>query len=406
VEQMVSPAYDKTLYGVHEHEDKPTNMINKSSLKVGDDSKRNSLFEWHIPPRTPPSPISSLSSVTSSIATSPNATTISSHGSSFPHSLNLASETSSVLGCDESGSPHRGKHSSIKRHQQPKDLSQFKLLESELPKFISKSGVYKANVLRLTLLPFLRQHREESSTSDNIELRIRVLQKWWSSILLTFRERSISNSDRSAYLEGLSGLLARLEWRQCLPVYSELLYDTVRLVIRKLCLNIVPLSVAAFSGKVLAYAYFWAPGVAAVLIYLLAVPQSDIDRIIAASFPSDELCSLEEAINLITDTCSFPAHLSNLIGYGEGKKSRMDSRPTPPPPPRLESMYGPWSRRWASSNSDVFIAFLKHFYSIISTFLPRDLPWNTHLACPGLIVMNSFLLGSLDFVVHPKDRVR
>ncbi|ANB13008.1 hypothetical protein AWJ20_1286 [Sugiyamaella lignohabitans] len=404
---------------------------------------------------TPPSP-------TSSVATSPNATTISSQdgSSSVSRSLNLASPDNLSLYNYGTGSSsgfitpikrRSSRYSAIHRKSMdstspPKDeySREFKILDEDLSKFQSKSGVNRSNVLRLALLPFLRQHRGEenyvkhSNAKELYYYRVKILQKWWNSILAAFKDRSISGSDRSLYLEGLSGLMARLEWRSNPILYQQLLYETMQLVISKLSLKTVPLSVAAFSGKVLAYAFFFAPGIAPILLHLLAVPQHDIDRVISCTFRPDNIASdsasqqfyhhqqpfascasISDATLILTSTCNFPKHLEPLLGYCEGRKSPAalpsksttvynasrfyKSIPAPHPPSAVPNIYGPWSRRWASSNSDVFIAFIKHYYSIISSILPQDLPWNAHVASPGLVILHSFLLGSLDFAVHPHD---
>lgn len=285
-------------------------------------------------------------------------------------------------------------------------------------RFVSKTGIHKANVLRLALLPFLREHRGESAhvSVDEYGFRIKVLKKWWIAILMALNDRTVSGSDRSAYLEGISGLLSRQEWVQQQEdrVYASLLCDTLRLVIQKLCLKSVPLAIAAFSGKVLAYSFFWVPGVAPVLLHMLGIQQSTIDRITSVSFPenggSDDMTTLENAISLVKS--SFPAHLEPLVGKADGindcntKRSRMGGTlPTrrskqPEPPNGLTDLYGPWSRRWTAQNSDVFFAFLKHYYSIMSSLLPAELPWNAHLATPGLIILHASILRGLDFVVH------
>jgi hypothetical protein len=304
---------------------------------------------------------------------------------------------------------------------------EFKTLSSELTKFISKTGVNKANTLRLALLPFLRQRRADlplpsrqdlnrrngGPPPDDIRYRLKVLHKWWTAILSAFPNRQVSGADRSAYLEGLSGLITRREWLHDKTIYSALLYDTVRLVIGKLCLKSLPLSVAAFAGKVLAYvtsspphflptlislqsnnsyAYFYAPKVAPVLLHLLAVSRNTGHRIIKVSLTDGELETFVEMLSP-----EMPDHLLPLMGMVACPEGR------PPTPPGLDVLYGPWVRRWSTPTSDVFYAFLKHYYSIMSEILPPYIPWNCHLAAPGLIVIHAFILNGLDYIVHPKN---
>jgi hypothetical protein len=227
----------------------------------------------------------------------------------------------------------------------------------------------------------------------------------------------VSGSDRPAYLEAISGIMSRSEWTQTTAttryIYESLLYDTVKLIIDKLCLKTVPLSMAAFSGKVLAYSFFWAPGVAPVLLHLLRVSQLDIDRIVEATFTNDDV-SLEDSVNLVRS--NFPLHLAKLVGYTQGLQPRPTRKSSlgpsintikirPNPPPQLPELYGPWARRWIMPSSDVFFAFLKHYYAIISKMLSVDLPWFVHLASPGLIVIQAFLVNQLDHIVRPPKPV-
>lgn len=272
----------------------------------------------------------------------------------------------------------------------------FRVLEQEYHKFTSKTGVHKANVLRLAVLPFLRQQRGEffKATPAESARRARILQKWWAGALgaLRDREKAVSGPDRSAYLEAISGIVSRREWADQPAVYQELLLDTISYIIAKLSLKTVPITFAAFAGKVLAYGYFHAPGVAPALLQLLHVQDNDIERLLAVSFEttSHEFTDLKTAADILQQ--SFPPHLSPLIACTS----------VPSGPSSIPNIYGPWSRRWTSFNSDVFYSFFKHFYTIISQLMPAELPKNAHLAAPGLIIIHAFLLNTLDSVVHPR----
>ena len=292
----------------------------------------------------------------------------------------------------------------------------FKALETEHSRFLSKTGVKKANVLRLALLPFLRQQREDFSkcaSPDDLIHRVLIFQKWWVGILDALRDhdKPVSGSDRAAFLEGIAGLVCRSEWfvhglpEQASSIFVNLLFDTLRFVVSKLALKTVSISFSAFAGKILAYAFFYAPGVAQVLVHLLRVPAVDVRRITKVSFtdvkPSPRHVPLAAAITKVKT--SFPDYLSDLVGLTQASKTTHKS---PPCPPEVPNMYGPWIRRWTSFNSDVFYSFLKHYYTIISQLLPANLPWNAHMASPGLIIIHAFLLGTLDTVIHPRKTIQ
>ena len=338
-----------------------------------------------------------------SVPTETVSTQLPSHQSSIAHT-----RRSSVKRLRSTSTP-------LSRKSKEEWYEDFKLLDSGYHKFMSKSGVNKANVLRLALLPFLRQQRGEfyRATPEEGTRRVCILQKWWAGILsaLRDRDRPVSGSDRSAYLEAISGIVGRNEWTTASGsmrlAFENYLYDTLTYVISKLSLKTVPTTFAAFAGKILAYAFFYAPGVAPVLLHLLHVSKSDVRRLLKVSFPEDHTSShqytdLSSAANLVTT--SFPIHLTHLIA-DETIVSKVGLT-SPPCPTAVPDLYGPWSRRWVCFNSDVFYSFFKHYYTIISRLLPAELPWNAHLASPGLIIIHAFLLGTLDSVVHPRKRTK
>lgn len=277
-----------------------------------------------------------------------------------------------------------------------------KSLESQYHRFMSRTGIHKANVLRLGLLPFLRQFQPEAEpfTQEESSRCIRVLSKWWAGLLCALRDRDrpISGSDRSAYLEAISAIVARNEWRNVENQASFKFYleDTLKFVTSKLSVKTVPLTLDVFAGKILAYAFFYEPGVAQFLLHHLKTSESDASRIIKASFSNDsdtqKFTTLDGAVTFVSPF--FPYHLKNLIGSSKVSKSLQC--------PSIPELNGPWLFRWTSFNSDVFYSFLKHYYTIISCQLPPGLPLNAHMASPGLLIIHSFLLNMLDSVVHPR----
>lgn len=333
---------------------------------------------------------------------------------SFSSSSSLSSPKTLIEDSNSNNDNNNNASTADSNRNFKRDHEEFKMLDSEIGRFCSKTGVHKANVVRLALLPFLREQRAEYSNIlkknlSECSFRIKVLQKWWVSLLSTLRDKChpISNSDRNCYLEAISGLMARDEWNNpsfvnttTRYIYESLLYDTIKLAISKLCLKTVPLSLSAFCGKVLAYGFFFAPGIAPVLIHLLRVSQENIDRIVEVNFNS-ETDELNELSTMIKNY--FPVHITRLIGHAKGINTLNPNDPNnrlrPKAPPQLPDLYGPWTRRWASTNSDVFIAFIKHYYSIISYLLPNNLPLNAHLASPGLIILHSFILGGFESFV-------
>ncbi|KAG5363487.1 hypothetical protein CJU89_2661 [Yarrowia sp. B02] len=228
-----------------------------------------------------------------------------------------------------------------------------KALESALAKFSAKQGTPKANILRIELLTLLRKESSVGIPSEAVG----VFAKWWKAILDALHAHP-SSHDKIAYMEALSKLLDRPEWKEHnSSVFSGLVYQTVRFCAEKLSLKSVPVPLAAFSGKTFAYAFFHCAGVAHQLLAHLQVPTADLER--------------------TGPICDSPV-----------LRPPADGKPQIP--------LGPWIRRWASSVSDTFYSFLKHYYCISGGVeADGELP-------PGWIHIHAFILGSLDAVVRPR----
>lgn len=457
---------------------------------------------------------------------------------SFPSLSSLSSVSSRSHTPDKLRKPLHNKSNSVNVYAKDEFHAEFKQLDSEFSKFSSKSGVNKANALRLTLLTFLRNQVGDSTVDlddsdksqsynpilspqnrnkqvqrgglspSDLTKRAKIFQKWWNGLLeaLKDREHPVAGSDRSAYLEAISGIMSRFEWLelcydsipmpstqtshsttdtpgyaasfkstaslssfasfaaaavnynssedissvhnspgftvqpsavvvspQSCKIYEKLLYETLTWALNRLSLNTVPVSTSAFAGKVLAHSFFFAPGIAAPLLYLLRVSPVLVDRIVSVSFgdskqsqtdyyaaEDNKLATLEQSINQMR--CFFPMHVSNLVGYTYNSTPSFKSTPTtndvssnlqsasckasstgststenksglfnkkspfskksfitnvfntrPPSPQQLSALggdiYGPWVRRWTAFNSDVFHSFLKHYYTILSKIM-------------------------------------
>lgn len=229
-----------------------------------------------------------------------------------------------------------------------------KALESALAKFIAKQGTPKANILRIELLTLLRKETPVGSMPSDA---VNIFAKWWRATLDALHARP-SSHDKIAYMEAISKLLDRPEWKEHnSSVFSALVHQTVRYCSEKLSLKSVPVPLAAFSGKTFAYAFFHCPGVAHQLLAHLQVPAADLER--------------------TGPICDSPV-----------LRPPVDGKPQIP--------LGPWIRRWASSVSDTFYSFLKHYYCISGGVeADGELP-------PGWIHVHAFILGSLDAVVRPR----
>ncbi|KAJ9668119.1 hypothetical protein H2201_001925 [Coniosporium apollinis] len=211
--------------------------------------------------------------------------------------------------------------------------SVFRTLESDLHKFHSKSTSLKANVVRVSLLPFLKTYASHPSIqklrAEDLDRRTVILNKWWTGLLEMLHGRnnqSISGTDRPAILDGITGIMERPEWRLFPSPFcaladrkpspamlrststtslasnaSDFLVESVHhnvrntfiqnllaqmaFVIDKMSLRNAPASTVSFCGKTCAYAFMFCPGVADVLIKLWNPSTNLMKRVVEENGP-------------------------------------------------------------------------------------------------------------------------
>ncbi|ODV78594.1 DUF1765-domain-containing protein [Suhomyces tanzawaensis NRRL Y-17324] len=315
-------------------------------------------------------------------------------------------------------------------------LKQYKHLELELNRFNSKkynpaknSGVLKSNILRTSLLPFLRSghklHRyfpKHSKVYKSLTSVITaILLKWWTSLLANLKTTgplstaastsaalgdsysTIPASDRNAYLECISRIVALDDWSKVdddfFSQYSSLLTSTLEYCIDKMTnLKTLSLSVSAFVGKIFAYSFFTLPHVSNALLFLLNVKQSFFESTSSIITPSSASKASVDHLKSI-----FPLHLHHLINFQgirvASKKQAGFLNCVPPPAHPVNGIKDPngsWVRRWCNCDSNVFNSFFRHYVDIIQKRLSDGFdPDATDLLlvnCPGFNVIFSHIL--------------
>jgi hypothetical protein len=309
----------------------------------------------------------------------------------------------------------------------------FRSLENDFSKFQSKSWSLKTNVVRAALLPFLRNHSLHPSNKnlrlEDLDRRINILNKWWLGILEVLdgrQNQTVSGVDRPVLLEAVIGIMTRPEWRQSpsafapvsdrsrnrstedLPLRSqdssaslkssasqfmaESVYHNVRnlfiqnllsqmsYVVNKMSLRHAPASLVTFCGKAAAYAFFFVPGVADILVRIWKLQAETLRR------AADEL-GLPRRINRV-DTeevaVSFPLQIRQLAWTSvKSMVTQLRQNPALPIVASKIAWYGPWVARWCGRDSDLFFVFAKHYHILAEEFLPSDLSFVERSRAPG-----------------------
>lgn len=316
----------------------------------------------------------------------------------------------------------------------------------ECTRFQHKSTSLKANVVRTTLLPFLRTYMAHPSNQrlrpEDLDRRANILNGWWTGLLELVAGRnnqSISGTDRPAILDGIAGIMERPEWRMAPSPFcaladraetgstttmetagsnssassdflSESVYHNVRniftqnllsqmsFVVEKMSLRNAPASLVTFCGKTCAYAFCFCPGVADLLVRLWN-PSLDLLKRVLEEYG----VSRQDRLDSVSDrvVAAFPPMLHSLKLQSLAKTVRSLRKPATPPLGTANLDWsGAWLKRWSGAESDLFYVFVKHYHILVTDFLPME-PSNVERLCvPGLIMVHAQVLVNLDATIN------
>ncbi|KAK3498051.1 uncharacterized protein B0T23DRAFT_312615 [Neurospora hispaniola] len=168
------------------------------------------------------------------------------------------------------------------------------------------------------------------------------------------------------------------------------------LVVDKMCLRHAPLSLVNWSGKACAYAFFFVPGVADILVRLWQLNSDLLRR------TSDELGLPRRSKGESEDLVAlFPPHLGQW-GWTSvktlGNKLRMAAKP--PVTLTKPAWHGSWVSRWRGGDTDLFYIFCKYYHILCADFMPQGLPLVEKARAPGFVLVHAQLLSTLDGAIH------
>ena len=339
------------------------------------------------------------------------------------------------------------KLSSLGAEQKKKDplWSTFRSIDGEFNTFQSKTSIQKAKVLRTSLLPFLAKHADHASNkalrAEDLDRRVVILNKWWTGLLEMLSGRnnqSITGTDRPAFLEATSQIMMRPEWR--IPPFTsntgdtpippsirvensaaslkstdsdflvESVYQNVRnmfvqnllsqtaFVVERLSMRSAPASLVTFGGKTCAYAFFFCPGMADILVRLWRITAGTLRRIFAEAGVErgDRLDLLSKAL-----ICQFPAPVRSLTVSSQMALSKhLQLNMSIPPGTEHIMWHGPWIGRWSGRDSDLFFVFAKWYHILAAEFLQDDISAKHRVCIPGFAAIHAQILTVLETTVY------
>ena len=321
----------------------------------------------------------------------------------------------------------------------------FRSIEGEFTTFQGKTSLQRAKVLRISLLPFLAKHAQHPSNTslraEDLDRRVVILNKWWTGLLEMLSGRhnqSITGTDRPAFLEAASQIMMRPEWR--IPGFPSFATDTPRppsinvtksstslrsdesdflvetihqnvrnifvqnllaqmaFVVDKLSMRTAPASLVTFGGKACAYAFFFCPGMADMLVRLWRIPPATLRRIFTeAGIGRSE--KLEYVSNGLASRVPGPVRSLAVSTQLNLAKTIQVARTVPPGTENVH-WYGPWIGRWSGRDSDLFFVFTKHFHILVTDFLQEELSPRERLCIPGLAPVHAQVLVVLETTIY------
>lgn len=268
-----------------------------------------------------------------------------------------------------------------------------------------------------------------------------MLHRWCTGLLAQLQNRSptaIAGTDRPVYLEGISAILSRPEWRPPQSEFSPLseqisksqsstslssdssrysveksvqhnikalftrtIIDTLAYAVDKMSQRSAPASIVAFAGKVVAYAFYFCNGTAEVLISLWNIPAATLKRVLQQNGiqRSTDLHRISDEVVERFPECLHPLGFTNLAGALKQLK-----KTAKPPLGNTVDWYGAWINRWLGRDSDLLFVFLKYYHILLCEFMPPELSETSQACAPGFIFIQAHMLNILDSTVHSKPQ--
>jgi hypothetical protein len=181
-------------------------------------------------------------------------------------------------------------------------------------------------------------------------------------------------------------------------IFTQNILGQMCFVVEKMSMRNAPASLVSFCGKSCAYAFFFCPGIADVLVRLWNPTMDLLNRVLAE-------CDVSRSMNL-SDTSkaigsNFPTHLQSLQYTTLAATYRSLRKPAPLP---LGTHHLPWSgvwvNRWTGKDSDLFYVFVKYYHLLATEFLPPKASRKERLCAPGLIFVHAQILANMDLTIH------
>lgn len=227
------------------------------------------------------------------------------------------------------------------------------------------------------------------------------------------RVRARANTSDSRPLDDSAFLVEESAEHNVRTMYINNLLAQLILVVDKMALRQAPLSIVNFSGKACAYAFFFVPGVADILIRLWSLDKNiELVRRVADAFglPRRSKGESEDLVALFPP-CIGPLGWSSVNAMQA--KLRRPPRMSLLPPAYVSacsrvSWFAPcWLSRWRGADTDLLFIFCKYYHVLANEFMPASLqlPLVEKARAPGFVLLHAQLLQIFDNTIHRQAAV-
>src|SRR6266536_1332425 len=176
---------------------------------------------------------------------------------------------------------------------------------------------------------------------------------------------------------------------------TETLLAQMAFVVVRMSMKSDPASLVTFCGKAVAYAFFFCPGVADILVQLWENSLTTIRATfkIYVNCPFDNMTATSKDL-----AASFPTSLRSLCFSSHASFVRYLRQKVPLPLGAGVIRWNSpgWKRRWSGRDSDLFFVFTKHFHILTSELLPADLDKKARVCIPGLVPVHGQILAVVE----------
>lgn len=257
--------------------------------------------------------------------------------------------------------------------------------------------------------------------------------------------QSISGTDRPVFLEAVVGIMTRPEWRIPFPtahqnggptdslryastsvsensegsgssgsdflvesihhnirnIFVQNLLSQMGFVVERMSMRHAPASLVAFCGKACAYAFFFCPGVADILVRLWNTSPTVFRRILAASAGSraGNMRAYTQELSL-----SFPMAIRPLAFHSHAPLLRyLRTKPEAPLNTTTIPWHGPWIARWCGRDTDLFFVFIKYIHILYAEYLPPQTEKPKRILAPGLLLIHAQLLVAVEDTIYKQS---